>query len=517
MFSHPNNELNPNELKLAKAAAGGRLEEVKQLIQEGVEVNFKPSTAKTQPPKTTPLIEAAKNLRRDVVLFLLDEAEAEVDATNAAEETALMAVFGYLPFYAEFPMDPLANGVSQDKKQPMTAAEEALLKDCLDMAQLLIDHGAQINFCEREGLSILNKALYRYYYQPRNGFLTQDEIYKISVSYHNLPFIKFLLENGANVNFVDKGGNTPAMHLVRNIDEETLPILRLMIAHGMNVNALNKTQQSVLFIAAQGSGPKTCEVVKCLIEAGADRSALYTTQKTDLMYAIQWEDENDFLLQLQTNAKVLNAQDADGETALIKAVKTNQYKLISRLIAAGANPNFANKKNQTALLLADATSIDLLMTAGASLKKCGVALLHMLISGATLPVDKFKFILSKLSIEQINSPLFQMTALYIAVSAAAFNAKLGTYRQQKRDFGYAIIPLLLEAGADPTIEYRRIPSDKGVKPFDDCVIEGNEVLKAIYANYQLQKKIAQPAAALSASHFISEEHEEKVTSARPRP
>lgn len=507
MFSQPKKELSPNELKLVKAAAGGDLKEVKQLIEAGTEVNFKPTTA-----HTTPLIEAAKNLRRDVVLFLLDEAKAAVDALNKAGETALMAVFGYLPFYIEDPNDPRANGVKQDKQQHLTVAEEALLYNCLHIAQILIDHGAQINFCESKKNSILLKAFNRYYYQPRNGFLTNDELHKISKSYHNYLFIKFLLEKGANVNFVDNTGYTPAMYLLMNMDEETLPILRLMIAHGMDVNAVNEyTQQSVLSIAAHGSGPNAGAVVKCLIDAGASRIDLYTGNKTDLMYAIQWDDEEAFTQQLQADVKALDAQDAMGQTALMIAIKANKHQFAARLIAAGAGLDLTDNRNQNALVLADEKGFDMLMDAGASLQNCGVVLLHKLIQDNAMNVARFKRVLSKLSKEQINSPLSQMTALYIAVSDTAFYGKTGVDRQGKFEYGCKIIALLLHAGADPTIEYKRIPTDIGIKPFDDSVIEGNKKLKEIYTKYQLRQQ--QPAAALCETRLLPEDL--SFTSPRP--
>jgi hypothetical protein len=77
--------------------------------------------------------------------------------------------------------------------------------------------------------------------------------------------LDLLIRYGAKVRLVDKEKNTALHRLVQNTSDDTL--IRLLINQGIDVNAVNKAGQTALMLAAENGND---ESVKALLEAGAD-------------------------------------------------------------------------------------------------------------------------------------------------------------------------------------------------------------------------------------------------------
>ena len=140
--------------------------------------------------------------------------------------------------------------------------------------------------------------------------------------YSNAEIVKFLLDQGAEVNAKTPTGTTALMLAVGDIEK-----VRVLIKRGANVNARSVTGRTPLLIAASRSGAG--EVVKLLLAHGADANAKDELQGIPLIPA-----------------------GAGGSTALIEAAKIRDGKALEYLIEAGANVQTKDNSGADALVAA---------------------------------------------------------------------------------------------------------------------------------------------------------------------
>ena len=144
---------------------------------------------------------------------------------------------------------------------------------------------------------------------------------------------KFLIEQGADVNFKDQNGNTPLMHSVRY--GHTAPVL-LLLNNGAQVNHLNENKRSAFSRAVNN---EEVELAGVLLAHGA---------KVDF--------KND-----------------DGESGLHLATRRGNLKMVQLLLDYKVRVNAKNDEGYTALYFSDEFSYDNISTL---LKKNGARLKH---------------------------------------------------------------------------------------------------------------------------------------------
>lgn len=128
------------------------------------------------------------------------------------------------------------------------------------------------------------------------------------------------------------------------------------MANGANPNARDADGVPVLVAALSLHDTKHNNLeflITELLHAGAqpdggEKTASYTSP---LAFAVEQEDTYILRCLLHAGANA-NAQDADGDTPLMRAAALGQINALSTLLAAGANATLRNKVGQTALDLA---------------------------------------------------------------------------------------------------------------------------------------------------------------------
>ena len=217
--------------------------------------------------------------------------------------------------------------------------------------QLLINAGADVNWCDSEGRSAL------------------------SCAQESEESIKALLEKGASVDELDRHGRS----LLSNASfSGNTDIVRLLLKHGASVNQVDQCGQSALMLAArQGrseivyllancgafvnhSADDGCtalraaascghsDVVSVLLDHGADVNQADDDQRTALRGAA-WGGHSDIVLHLLQHGANPNSADKDGRTALIAASYMGHKKVVEILLDDKADVNHADNDGRTAL------------------------------------------------------------------------------------------------------------------------------------------------------------------------
>ena len=153
-----------------------------------------------------------------------------------------------------------------------------------------------------------------------------------------------LLSRGANPNAIDSVNLSALMNAVMNQNAE---IVRILLEAGAEVNNQDKEGGMPLI---QAASLPNLEIVQLLIRHGADlqnqgREALINARLYNLL------DNAQALVEAGIN-NTLDAQDNDGNTLLMRAIRHDNIVYAHELIAAGAQVNVKSNNGMTALMIA---------------------------------------------------------------------------------------------------------------------------------------------------------------------
>ncbi|HSE22744.1 MAG TPA: ankyrin repeat domain-containing protein [Pyrinomonadaceae bacterium] len=285
---------------LIEAARGGGPEYVKivsLLLSHGADVHVANDAA---------IFAAAKRAEPEVLRMLVDKgALVNAKDNNQKGDTVLMAA---------------ASGVSAKKLQMLLAA------------------GADLKVSNDDGETALMKAV-----QLQHSVSPADR----------LPMIELLLKSGANVNAVDKRGNSPLLLSVVQFMSEAggiiahPEIVRFLLDHGANAQSIDAHRKTALMIAAV-TWKGSLEIPQLLIDKGAQVDAQDDKGVSALMLAAD-KDKLDLVQLLLTKNARLELRDLEGATALDYAVEEGHDKVAKLLLSKGA-PSRASYQNEKSLL-----------------------------------------------------------------------------------------------------------------------------------------------------------------------
>ncbi|KAF3394005.1 putative ankyrin repeat protein [Penicillium rolfsii] len=248
----------------------------------------------------------------------------------------------------------------QQAEQEAEALRIAALKGDECIMQLLLTQGADINAVDKDGDTAL-------FYAIMSG---------------NETVVQLLLAQGADINAVNKNGITALSYAIVREQEA---IVQLLLAQGADINAVNKNGIMALFYACIRENEA---VVRLLLKQGADINAVNKNGITALISAIVGGNEAVVHLLLKQGADI-NAVNKDGITALIPAIVSGNEAVVHLLLKQGADINAVNKDGDTALFYAtmrgNEAVVHLLLKQGADINavnKNGItALIPAIVSG----------------------------------------------------------------------------------------------------------------------------------------
>lgn len=205
-----------------------------------------------------------------------------------------------------------------------TALHWAAYHDDQEMGGLLIRAGANVTAANRYGVTPLALAC-------TNG---------------SAGMVELLLNAKADPNVVTGEGETALMTAARS---GNVGVVKSLIAHGANVNTKEswRGQTALMWAAAEGH----VAVVNALVAAGAEINARSKNGFTPFLFAAREGQASVVAALLKAGVSVNealppsirrgNSSQGPGSSALLLAVTNAHFELASRLLDAGADPNYA--------------------------------------------------------------------------------------------------------------------------------------------------------------------------------
>lgn len=295
---------------LVTAARKGYVEIVRELIAAGANVNWGFDEL--------PLHTAAEEGHLEVVRLLL-EAGANVEGYEEDHWTALM---------------------------------DASSAGHLQIVKLLVEQGANVNAWSQGETPLMlaaravHREVYRFLYP-----LVSDKIRAIGDRDAEKEMAKTLKR-------IAREQNKAAEKLVDAALYGNLKKVQELIASGVDVNAVSSSDRTALSLAIQGGH---IQVIQAMLDAGANPNLPDQTDEGDrgnspLMEAASTffaTNRSDMVRLLIGRGADVNQQDAQGNTALMHALRYSDVDVIQALIAGGADLNIRDCEGNTALMQAE--------------------------------------------------------------------------------------------------------------------------------------------------------------------
>ena len=303
--------------EFCEACRRGNLRKVKQLIEEGYDVN--------EEHLGTALIFAAGKGRLDVVTYLINRG-ADVRKKDRHERTALYhaSVRDHLKI-VEFLLSKGAEIDVEDcfSRTPLMLAAK---KGHNDVSMYLINHGADIS--------------------KKDGISNQTALHYASESGH-LKVVELLLSKGAKIDVKDRYHCTPLMLAAENGHND---VSMHLINHGADVSKKGGISNRTALHYASGNGH--LKLVELLLSKGAEIDEEDKKHRTPLMLAAENGHSDVSMHLINHGADVCEIGVFWRTTLLSYASENGHSRVVELLLSKGVESDVEDKNHHTPLMLA---------------------------------------------------------------------------------------------------------------------------------------------------------------------
>ena len=248
----------------------GNKEKVKELISQGINLDYNEDTSLGQ----TPLMRSIEQGDLSLVKLLVD-AGASIDKKNNRGGTPLYCAVEINKIHiAEYLLSCGANinyvpPDSNTRHASKTLLSRAAINGSPEMVKLLIDNKADVSKKDRDGRTAL------WYLVERINFLypeLKDEKYNIDY----IKTLKLLIAKDADVNNADTIFNRTPLHLAASKDN--VELLKILLNSGAKTNLIDKGDKTALDIAIYH---KHTKIIALLRKHGAKTAKELKAEQVD--------------------------------------------------------------------------------------------------------------------------------------------------------------------------------------------------------------------------------------------
>lgn len=376
-----NYRFNDGQTPLHFAAIMGHSGIAKYLLENSAQTNVQDSSG------ATPLHEAVRYGHTDIVKLLLDSG-ANINAEDNLGKTPILII---MPENSRSDIYTMllaykADVTHKDMYGDTILHTAAMINLPLSILQSITAAGADVNARNKDGVTPLSLALEQ----------------------HLNNYVQFFAEKGADINSMDKNGNTPLILALRGSDDmlqmvvnrkncsehdsagntplhvailqdASLQKIQYILSLTDDVNARNSDGNSALSLAVGMNKQKLGELLlakdadifsannknysplrMALTAGGSVQDWLITSRtikatdgsgNTALHYAAEWELKNAISSLLEKGADPA-AVNANGETPVFNAVKTNNPAIIDQMVSGGCSVQVRDHLGSTPLHVA---------------------------------------------------------------------------------------------------------------------------------------------------------------------
>ena len=338
-----------------------------------------------------------------------------------------------------------------------------------ELMKILIEAGANLNFKDIDGNSVLicllkgianksnqksnldklinssnNNNFFTNILKAGVSLLLENKTNSVSSDSNDIEMIKYLVRAGIVMNEKDHNGTNTFILAVSTFN---LEIINFWLNNSVDINLSDSYNRTALMIASL-NGKR--EIAALLISKGANVNLIDKDMNTALLLAINSREKDLIKLLLDSSADV-NHVNRDGDTALTKAVKANIFEIVELLIKRGAKVNqkigivFSGKKS-ILMLAIENKSIDIakiLIASGADINYVDNSENTALIKAVEAIIFEISEILIKKGAD-VNQE--------IRTGFLGFSGKMSLLMFAIENKNIDIAKLLIESGAD--INYR---------------------------------------------------------------
>ncbi|NND73239.1 MAG: hypothetical protein HKN43_16820 [Rhodothermales bacterium] len=233
-----------------------------------------------------------------------------------------------------------------------TALHYAVVNDQLDAVNKLLQSGASVSTWTDDGRTALHLAAKHNavrLFQPLVNAGSEVDLRAAGndtplihgINQRHVESVAALIDLGANIELQTRAGYSPLAHAVR---KSTGSVVQLLIDAGANINASDSNGLSVLHHAINSRSP---DKVGRVLVAGARVDATSNDGTTALMLASETGQVAVVRMLLGTGADI-SLVDSDGNNALMRAAASDQNRSVEILLREGARKSVRNKAGQTA-------------------------------------------------------------------------------------------------------------------------------------------------------------------------
>ena len=338
------NSLTSNgESALMKASSGGHSGIVQFLSRLGADINLQDCLQETA------LHKACTRGNKDVVQMLIG-AGADVNLQDCRQETALHEACTQ----ENKDIVQMLIGAGADVNEMSSPGEtlffKAVIMDRIALLQVLIDMGADIDVRDRHCQTALTASCS----MGRLGIVrillsagASDQQAALDAASKNghEEIVLLLLEQGADLAFLDKNGRKSALVAASKIGREDLVQSQLTL--GTDINLQDSSQATALFAASERGH---LEVVRTLVANGADINLHNDTSETPL-YAASESGHVEIVRMLLAEGADLNSHSDEKQTPLYIASDRGHTEIVRLLLAEGADIRFQSHSKKTPLFI----------------------------------------------------------------------------------------------------------------------------------------------------------------------